>query len=87
MATTPVALASSLPTATGAGFDFWRMFLRVAPVAETFQVLNRIVHVVAVAMMHLTASRLAAPLAGAIRKQALRGAGSASARARLSLWV
>jgi hypothetical protein len=65
-----VALLAGLPRNMGAGFDFRRVFLAVAPVAQALKVLRRVIEVVAVAVVDLASARLAATFAGSIWLQA-----------------
>lgn len=74
-----VASASDFPVMGGSRFDFGCVFLHVAPEAEAFEIVERVVHVVAVFVMDLAASGLTAAFARRLWFQAfssVRGAGT-----------
>lgn len=58
-----VSFAPHDPMMRGSSFCFCRVLFRVAPVAQTLEVFERVVHVVAVFVMHLATPRFAASFA------------------------
>jgi len=59
-----VAFTSSLPSASGARLDFWGVFLHVAPVAQAFKVFERVIQVIPVFVVNLTATFRSAAFTG-----------------------
>lgn len=87
MSAASVQRASGSPRNVSARFDFWRVFVCVTPMAEAFKVIERVVHVVAVFVMHLTAASFSAAFAGLIGFQPLRSVRSSRSRLRSAFRV
>ena len=87
MSTLSVAFASYAPVMCCPRLRFGSVFLRVAPVAQALQILERVVHVVPVLVVHLAASCFSAAFTWALWQEAFCRGGRAVAGLCSSVWV